>query len=87
MGAYKQHVKGVGYVVFWKQDREISPLRNFGDYQSAAIDLCNILNHHIASLKDSERAIDGLIRSYNPDDKYTYPELRNGRLHFRKQRN
>lgn len=36
--AYKRMVSGVGYVVVWVEDEQSFPLRNFGDYQSAAFE-------------------------------------------------
>ncbi len=75
MKAVKTHTPD-GYVVCWKDGYDVSPLKCFGDYQSAAIEFCNILNS-IEAQKDArrfEQMIRLWISTYNPQDKYTYPE-------------
>lgn len=65
-----------GYVVCWKDGYNVSPLKCFGNYQSAAIEFCNILNSVEAQkdLQKFERQIKLWISTYNPQDKYSYPE-------------
>lgn len=82
-----------GYVVYWKGGYDVKPLINFGDYQSAAIEFCNILNS-IEAQKDKqyfERRINLWISTYNPQDKYSYPEFDPSKglfgLRLKKQRN
>lgn len=73
--AYKQRVAGVGWVVVWTEDYQSYPLRNFGDYQSAAIEFARMVNEY--SKDDLDRRIKGLIESYDPNVRYTYPEPTN----------
>jgi len=75
MKAVKTHTSD-GYVVSWMDGYNVSPLKCFGDYQSAAIEFCNILNS-VEAQKDQqkfERQIKLWISTFNPQDKYSYPE-------------
>ena len=69
---YKRMIQGVGYVVVWTENYQSFPLRNFGDYQSAAIEFAKMVNDY--SKDDKDRRIKGLIRSYDPKVAYSYPE-------------
>lgn len=70
--AYKRRIKGVGYVVVWTENYQSYPLRNFGEYQSAAIEFAKMVNNY--SKGDKDRRIKGLIESYDPQEAYSYPE-------------
>ena len=70
--AYKRSIKGVGYVVVWTEDHQSYPLRNFGESQSAAIEFAKMVNDY--SKDDKDRRIKGLIKSYDPNVAYSYPE-------------
>ena len=84
--AYKYMIPNVGYVVVWIEDEQTYPLRNFGDYQSAAIEFARMVNKYTKD--DLDRRIKGLIDSYNPNEAYTYPEPTNiGIAKLIKQRN
>lgn len=73
--AYKRKIPHVGYVVVWVEDYQSYPLRNFGDYQSAAIEFARMVNEY--SKDDLDRRINGLINSYDPNVRYTYPKPTN----------
>lgn len=73
--AYKRRIKGVGYVVVWTENYQSFPLRNFGDWQSAAIEFAKMVNDY--SKDDKDRRIKGLIESYDPKVAYSYPEPTN----------
>ncbi len=73
--AYKRMMPGIGYVVVWVEDGQSFPLRNFGDYQSAAIEFARMVNEY--SKDDFDRRIKGLIESYDPNNRYSYPEPTN----------
>ena len=68
-------IPNVGYVVVWVEDEQSFPLRNFGDYQSAAIEFARMVNEYIKD--DLDRRIKGLIDTYDPAIKYSYPESAN----------
>lgn len=70
--AYRRYIKGVGYVVIWFENYQSYPLRNFGYYQSAAIEFAKMVNDYAKD--DKERRIKGLIESYDPTVSYSYPE-------------
>ena len=77
-----------GYVVWATIDNEHLPLRNFGDYQSAAIEFRNYINN--PKVVDYERLVRNVkqwAKSYTPDELYTYPTiLKNGNIALIKQR-
>lgn len=72
MSAHKMSTEH-GYVVVWQDGHNVMPLKCFGDYQSAAIEFCNILNKHYWEKKDYQ--IKAWAKSFNPAEKYTYPQL------------
>lgn len=73
--AYKRMIPNVGYVVVWTEDGHTYPLRNFGDYQSAAIEFAQMVNKY--DKDDLDRRIGNLIESYDPKVRYSYPEPTN----------
>lgn len=76
-----------GYVVWVAIDNKHYPLRNFGEYQSAAIELRNYINN--PKVVDYERLVRNVkqwAKSYNPEILYTYPTiLKNGNIALIKQ--
>jgi len=72
MSAHKTSTRH-GYVVVWQEGHDVMPLKCFGDYQSAAIEFCNILNNRFWERKHLQ--IKAWAKSFNPADKYTYPEM------------
>jgi len=83
MSAHKISTKH-GYVVVWKEEYDVKPLKCFGDYQSAAIEFCNILNNKFLEKKYSQ--ISMWAASFKPEDKYTYPEFKKSGVELRKQK-
>ena len=84
MRAWINNQKGVGYVVCWLEDRTNTPLRNFGQMQSAAFEFRNWLN------RCTDERLPRWIRlwadTYNPTDKYTYPIFGGSRPTLKKQK-
>lgn len=81
-----------GYVVWAtitdnNDNREHYPLRNFGTYQSAAIEFRTYINN--PKVVDYERLVRNVklwAKSYNPEVLYTYPTiLKNGNIALIKQ--
>ena len=60
-----------GYVVYLLENHTCTPLRNFGWYQSAAIEFCNIINNFEWEHKDD--TLERWKNTYNPNELYTYP--------------
>lgn len=86
MRAWVDNQKGVGYVVCWLENRTNTPLRNFGQMQSAAFEFRNWLNQ--CTDERLHRWIRLWADTYNPAEKHTYPEFNNNnRPTLRKQRN
>lgn len=76
-----------GYVVCWFDQYQCTPLRNFGDYKSAAIEFRDHINNKLILQDGYERRIQGWAKSYNPSDLYSYPEISsNGSITLRKQK-
>lgn len=60
-----------GYVVCWTEGYELQPLRNFGDWKSAAIEFRDYINH---STGDSlPKQIAHWRKTYDPNTLYAYP--------------
>lgn len=79
-------VAGVGYVVKWFEDGSVSPLRNFGDYHSAAIEFRDYINNKMAMTDKLDKRVRGWAETYDPKEKYTYPDIRqSGEVTLRKQ--
>lgn len=74
MKAWIDNKHGVGYVVMVSEGITHKPLRNFGDYYSAAMEFRNWINQ--CTDERLERWIKGWAETYNPAAKYTYPEWR-----------
>lgn len=76
-----------GYVAVWHEGYDNIKLRNFGNYRSAAYDFCQYINNRLALTDKLITRINGFAASYNPEDRYTYPEISpNGSLTLRKQK-
>lgn len=75
MRAWIDNQKGIGYVVMWSENHSHTPLRNFGQYQSAAMEFRNWLNNCVD--ERLSRWIKTYASSYDPANKYTYPEFNN----------
>lgn len=76
-----------GYVVVWFEDCTSTPLRNFGWWRSAAYDFREYINHTLAGSDKFERQIRGWADTYKPEDRYSYPEIREkGGVTLRKQK-
>lgn len=86
MKGIKQKVKGVGYVVFWKDGYKSKPLRNFGDWQYAAIEFARWLNQPHENQERFERNIELWAKTYNPENKYQAPVINGEFVIFKKQR-
>ena len=71
MKAWIDNQKGVGYVVCWLENRTNTPLRNFGQMQSAAIDFRNWLNN--CTDERLGRWIRLYADTYKSEEKYSYP--------------
>lgn len=83
MSAYKTRTKD-GYVVVWQEGHDVKPLKCFGDYQSAAIEFCNILNNRFWESKDSQIKL--WKKSFDPSVKYSYPEFSRTGIKLTKQK-
>lgn len=62
-----------GYVVVWFDGEEAKPLKNFGDWKSAAIEFRDFLNHHTTDR--TSKQIAEWIRKYDPQKLYSYPHM------------
>lgn len=65
-----------GYVAYWVDGYDAHPIANFGDYQSACIDYCIMLNRLADGTDEFMRYINNHIKNYNPDERFTYPEFK-----------
>lgn len=83
--AIKQSVYNVGWVVFWKEDRKVRPLRNFGDWQYAAIEFAAWLNKPHNNWERISRSIERWAETFNPANKYKAPEINGDMVTLRKQ--
>lgn len=83
MSAYKTSTKD-GYVVVWREGYNTMPLRCFGDFQSAAIEFCRMLNNEYWERKPMQ--IKGWAKTFNPAEKYSYPEMTQMGIRLKKQR-
>ncbi len=83
MSAHKISTKN-GYVVVWQEGYDVKPLKCFGDFQSAAIEFCNILNNKYWEKKQTQ--IQMWAKSFNPADKYSYPEFTKFGINLKKQK-
>ena len=86
MKAIKQRVEGVGWVVFWKDGYDIKPLRNFGDWQYAAVEFARWLNMPHEDQERLNRNIESWAKTYNPQSKYQAPEIKGEFITFKKQK-
>lgn len=84
MKAWIDNRKGVGYVVMWTDCYTHTPLRNFGQMQSAAMEFRNWLNR--CSDERLPRWIKLWADTYKPEDKYSYPEFTTSRPTLRRQK-
>ena len=84
MKAWIDNRKGVGYVVMWTDGYTHTPLRNFGQMQSAAMEFRNWLNR--CSDERLPRWIKLWADTYKPEDKYSYPEFTTSRPTLRRQK-
>lgn len=84
MKAWIDNRKGVGYVVMWTDGYTHTPLRNFGQMLSAAMEFRNWLNR--CSDERLPRWIKLWADTYKPEDKYRYPEFTTSRPTLRRQK-
>ena len=84
MKAWIDNRKGVGYVVMWTDGYTHTPLRNFGQMLSAAMEFRNWLNR--CSDERLPRWIKLWADTYKPEDKYSYPEFTTSRPTLRRQK-
>lgn len=85
MRAWIDNQRGVGYVVCWLENRTNTPLRNFGQMQSAAIEFRDWLNQCVD--ERLPRWVRLYADTYKPSEKYYYPELKeNNRPVLRRQK-
>lgn len=75
-----------GYVVCWTDEFGNKPLRNFGDYKSAAIEFRDYINRRLLLTDDAELRIKGWIKSYDPERLYSYPEIKGDTVTLKKQK-
>lgn len=81
-----------GYVVYAhitdaNGNTEHYPLRNFGDYRSAAMEFRDYINHCKLDADKLRRQVRLWANTYKPDVLYTYPTiLKNGNIALIKQR-
>lgn len=65
-----------GYIVCWLDERcHAIPMRNFGDWEGAAMEFRDWMNQW-ASLEK----VHALIQSYDPSKRYEYPVIRDHKL-------
>lgn len=76
MKAWIDNKRGVGYVVMVSDGITHTPLRNFGEYFSAAMEFRNWLNRCHSERLD--RWVRDFAATYDPHKRYSYPEWRNG---------
>ena len=76
--------KGVGYVVCWLENRTNTPLRCFGQMQSAAMEFRNWLNQ--CSDERLPRWIKLWSDTFDQATKYTYPDFTTSRPTLRLQK-
>ena len=62
-----------GYVVCWTEGYDLRPLKNFGQYKSAAMEFRDAINHSTADSLD--RQLKGWIKTYDPAVLYSYPRV------------
>lgn len=85
MKAWIKNKRGVGYVVMVYEGNTHTPLRNFGEMLSAAMEFRNWINK--CTDERLPRWIVDYAATYDPSKRYTYPEWRtDGRPHLRRQR-
>lgn len=84
MRAWIDNRKGVGYVVCWLENRTNTPLRCFGQMQSAAMEFRNWLNQ--CSDERLPRWIKLWGDTFDQATKYTYPDFTTSRPTLRRQK-
>ena len=85
MKAWIDHKHGVGYVVMVSEGITHTPLRNFGDMLSAAMEFRNWLNTCVD--ERLPRWIRLYADTYKPTEKFSYPGFNeNNRPNLRRQK-
>ena len=74
MKAWIDNKKGIGYVVMVTEGITHTPLRNFGEYLSAAMEFRDWLNR--CRDEKLERWVKDYAATYDPNKRYSYPEWR-----------